>query len=213
LNGPSDHFRKIDPVHPEPDIIREAGRILKKGGMVIFPTSGLYGLGVDYNNPTAVSRLFQVKHRNPNKPVLILIHDRETLSELTDAAAIPPAAAALMDRFWPGRLTLVLPAPKTQLKTLTGETGGMGVRLCRHPVARALISEIALPITGTSANISGNAGISDISRLDPRIAGQVDLILDAGPLVGGKGSTIVDVTGQAPRIIREGVISARDIFN
>ncbi|MCK7504913.1 MAG: Sua5/YciO/YrdC/YwlC family protein [Desulfobacterales bacterium] len=112
-----------------------------------------------------------------------------------------------MQRFWPGRLTLVLDARPGLPARLTAGTGKIGIRLAAHPVARALAEAVAQPITGTSANLSGGSGCRQIAELDPRIARQVDLILDGGALKGGVGSTVVDVTGETPVVIREGEVS------
>ncbi len=200
----------VDARAPQPAAIRRAAEVIRGGGVVCFPTRCLYGLAADAFNPAAVERVFEIKQRPPQMPLLVLISRTEQLDEL--AERLPPAAQFLMQRFWPGRLTLVLDARPGLPALLTAGTGKIGVRLAAHPVARALAEALSQPITGTSANLSGGSGCRQIGELDPRIARQVDLILDAGALKGGLGSTVVDVTGAAPLIIREGEVSRLEIL-
>jgi len=126
---------------------------------------------------------------------------------------VPPVASRLIKTFWPGGLTLIFNANNTLPEALTGGTGKIGVRMPVHPVARALVSGLNGMLTGTSANISGEPGCSDVSLLDARVTEQLDLILDAGPLSGGLGSTVVDVTTPKPVIIREGSIAKTRILS
>ncbi|MCP4693412.1 MAG: threonylcarbamoyl-AMP synthase [Desulfobacterales bacterium] len=203
-------IRRIDPVRPDPAVIAEAARIIETGGIVSFPTTCLYGLGADAFNPGAVEKIFRVKQRPPDKPVLILVRDETVVEDLV--RGVPPAARRIMKRFWPGRVTLVLEARDAIPRDLTAGTGKIGVRVPRHPAARALVNAARGPVTGTSANISGQPGLSRSPTPDSPIAAGLDLILDAGALEGGKGSTIVDVTGETPRVLREGAASAGKIF-
>ncbi len=183
---------------------------MRGGRVVCFPTRCLYGLAADAFQPAAVERVFAIKERPAGQPLLVLISRIEQMAAL--AAAVPPAARLLMERIWPGRLTLVLPALPSLPAELTAGTGTIGIRLASHPVARALVEALERPITGTSANLSGKAGCRDIAALDPRIAARVDLILDAGPLKGGVGSTVVDVTGDLPKVLREGEVPKFEIL-
>jgi L-threonylcarbamoyladenylate synthase len=195
---------------PQPKLIARAMEVVRGGGVVCFPTRCLYGLGADAFNPAAVERVFEIKQRPPGLPLLVLISRPEQLEEL--AAKVTPAARLLMERFWPGRLTLVLDARPEVPPRLTAGTGRIGVRLAAHPVARALVEAFGRPLTGTSANLSGGGGCRRIAELGPRVAGQVQLILDAGDLKGGVGSTVVDVTGESPAMIREGEVSRPEIL-
>jgi L-threonylcarbamoyladenylate synthase len=201
---------RISPEIPNPDIIQEAAGIIRKGGVIAFPTRCLYGLGADAFNPDAISRIFKIKQRPTEKPILILIDDPNRLKNLV--THISEAAKAISERFWPGRVTLVFDASAKVPDTLTAGTGKIGIRLAGHPVAAALARAIQGPTTGTSANVSGNPGCHHIKDLQPAVAEQLDLILDAGPLKGGKGSTVVDVTGKIPRVLREGVVSKSEII-
>jgi L-threonylcarbamoyladenylate synthase len=116
-----------------------------------------------------------------------------------------------MDQFWPGRITLVFEAEDTVPQYLTAGTGKIGIRQPEHPVAAALVKALEGPITGTSANRSGKSGCHRVADLDPRLARKLDLILDAGSLKGGSGSTVVDVTEAIPRILREGEVKEEEI--
>ena len=203
-------IRKINSRKPEPEIIAEAAAIIKKGGVVVFPTRCLYGLGADALDPHAVEKIIKIKQRPADNPILVLIHCRRQLDSLV--ANITPKAVAIMDTFWPGRVTLVFEAGDTLSNRLTAHTGKIGVRLAGHPVASALIKQVGSPVTGTSANLSGRPGYHQIQYLDPAIAKRVDLVLDAGMLEGGVGSTVVDVTSDRPQILREGQVTFEEVL-
>ncbi len=200
---------EIDPVNPESDIIAKAGKIIQNNGVVIFPAQCLYGVAANALNTKAVEKVFQLKQRPLNKPILILIPNKNMLPDLV--TTISRSAQKLMEAFWPGNLTLVFEAKNNIPQLLTANTGKIGIRIPAHPVAKALVEYIGIPITGTSANLSGRNGCSQIDQLAPSIIDPADLILDAGLLKGGKGSTIADVTAQDINIIREGAVSTRRI--
>jgi L-threonylcarbamoyladenylate synthase len=202
-------IRKINPEKPESEIIAEAAEIIKQGGVIVFPTRCLYGLGADAMNPEAVDSVIEIKQRPQNNPILVLIHSSQQLNRLV--ARVPPAAEILMQHFWPGRVTLVFEARDTVSSRLTACTGKIGVRLVGHPAAVALVKQSGSPLTGTSANVSGRPACFKLPDLDAGIAEDVDLILDAGVLAAGIGSTVVDVTADPPRILREGQVSADKI--
>ena len=204
------NIQKINPENPEADIIQHAAAVIKKGGVVAFPTRCLYGLGADPFNPQAVDRIFKIKQRPAAKPILLLIDDPARLAPLV--SRITASAADIMKRFWPGRVTLVFEASDRVPDDLMAGTGKIGIRLAGHPVAAELARAVAAPITGTSANLSGQPGCHRIEDLPPAVIEQLDLILDAGPLQGGHGSTVVDVTGHIPRVLREGIVSKKDIL-
>jgi len=198
----------IDPFNPQPKLILKAAGLIKKGGVVLFPTRCLYGLGADAFNPKAVDKVFRIKQRPYNKPVSVLIKDTNDLHILVKH--IPSTAKCIINYFWPGQITIVFEAKNTISGNLTGDTGKIGIRMPEHPVAFSLVKEANSPITGTSANISGQAGCSAIS--DVQLAEKVDILLDAGQLKGGTGSTVIDVTTSFPTILREGSVSAKNIF-
>jgi L-threonylcarbamoyladenylate synthase len=200
----------VDPESPDHDTIGKAASLIKKGGLVVFPTSSFYGLGTWAFDAEAVGRVFRVKKRDPRKPVLILVASLADIAPLV--RSIPKAASRLTEVFWPGGLTLVFQAADPLPSNLTGHTGKIGIRLAAHPVASALVTAVGGPITGTSANLSGKGGHTAVAEIDLSVRNQVDLVLDAGRLSGGKGSTVVDVTVSPPKILREGVIDAEKIM-
>ncbi|MCP4114190.1 MAG: threonylcarbamoyl-AMP synthase [Desulfobacteraceae bacterium] len=187
-----------------------AGDVIRKGGVVIFPAKCLYGIAVDALNPEAVARVFEVKRRPRHNPILVLVNGRQDLDRLVKR--VPETAVALMDRFWPGNVTIVFEAVDDLPGVLTAHTGKIGIRMPHHPVARALVKQLGTPMTGTSANISGDRGISRVQDLAPDLVTDVDLVLDAGELKGGKGSTVVDVTGDKVRVLRVGEVAEADIL-
>lgn len=202
-------IRIIDPISPDPSGILEAADIIRNGGVVVFPTRNLYGLGADAFNPDAVARVFRIKRRPPDKPVSILVRSRMDVDRLvTD---IPAAALKLMRRFWPGRITIVFQARPEVSPVLTAGTGKIGIRVPEHPAAVALIAALDRPTTGTSANLSGMPGVHRIGDLPQAIIDSVDLVLDAGDLQIGVGSTVVDVTTDPPEMLREGEVSMQEL--
>jgi L-threonylcarbamoyladenylate synthase len=157
----------------------------------------------------AVEKVFAAKNRSERKPVSILIPERAALDLLV--ASVTAEARGLMDRFWPGQLTLVFRDAGRLPDVLTAGSGKIGIRLPWHPVARDLVLAVGEPITATSANISGQPGARDIQDLSPSVAAAADIILDAGRLESCSGSTVVDVVESPVRILREGVIASGEI--
>lgn len=199
----------VDTESPDQNTIGEAAALMKEGGLVVFPTSSFYGLGTGAFNAKAVDRVFRVKNRDPQKPVLILVASLADVATLV--RSIPQRAMRLMEAFWPGGLTLVFQAADLLPSNLTGYTGKIGIRLASHPVASALVTAMGGPITGTSANLSGKSSCTAVAEIDRYIKDQVDLVLDAGKLAGGKGSTVVDVTQDPPKVLREGAVGAEKV--
>lgn len=190
--------------------IDKAASLLRAGGIVAFPTETYYGLGVDPLNEEALTRLFQVKDRPALKPVLVLVADREQLGLL--AREISATARRLMDRFWPGPLTLVLPARPELSSHLTGGTGTVGVRLSPQPLASELLRIFGGPLTATSANRSGHVPAVTAAEVRAAFGSEVDLILDGGRTPGEKGSTLVGVSGSRITCIREGRLSFAEVL-
>ena len=201
---------KPDPLNPGDDHITGTSQIIKNGGVIVFPTQHLYGLGADALNAEAVDKVFAIKQRSYHKPLLVLIPHRKDLKNLVQH--VSATAAHIMNCFWPGAITLIFKAKDELPANLTANTDKIGIRMPQHPVALALSKTVGCPLTATSANIAGESGCSKVSDIDLRILDKVDLILDAGPLKGGIGSTVVDVTVDPPEILREGAIPAKDIF-
>jgi len=201
---------KINPREPDPGAIARAATFIARGGCVVFPTRCLYGLAADALQARAVERVFAIKERPDRSPLLVLIDHPSRVDAI--AQSVPDTARQLMTRFWPGNLTVIVPARPHLPPALTAGTQTIGIRQAGHPVAAALVRSVGGPITGTSANLSGGPGCRDIQSLDPQVANRVDLILDCGPLAGGQGSTVIDTT-QAPIVVlREGSIPAKELF-
>jgi L-threonylcarbamoyladenylate synthase len=194
----------VNPVEPEPSVMRAAAALVAAGGLVAFPTESFYGLGADALDPAAVARVFEVKGRPDDKPLLVLVDSIDMVAEL--AAAIPDGARALMARHWPGALTLVLRAAARVPSGLTGGTGTVGVRLPGHAVARGLVAAAARPVTAPSANPSAAPPPRTAAEVRGYFDGRVALILNGGATAGGAGSTVADCTVWPPRILRQGPV-------
>jgi len=177
---------------------------LRAGGLLAFPTETFYGLAVDPLQERALERLFAVKKRDRQKPILLLISRPEQLQEIV--AEIPAAYQPLMRRFWPGPLTLVFPARPQLPPLLTAADETIAVRQTSHPLARRLIDAFGFAITGTSANISGQEPVREISSLSSELAAACDMLLDGGATPGGLSSTIVGIDGGELTVRRQGTI-------
>jgi L-threonylcarbamoyladenylate synthase len=179
---------------------------LAQGGLVVYPTETFYGLGANALDPDAVKRVVALKGRDPGNPIPLILADREMLADIvTD---VPETAAKLIELFWPGPLTLVLPGRKDLPAPLLNPSGGVGLRVSSHPVATRLARELGGPITATSANPSREAPARAYAEALRYFSGVVDVILDGGALAGTRGSTVVEAAGDRLKIIREGEISA-----
>jgi len=188
--------------------IEKGVKILQKGGVIAFPTDTVYGLGADAFNSTAVERIYEIKNRPKHRQLPLLIADVERLTIL--AEPIPAIAWFLARRFWPGGLTLVL-SKTDSLPVYLASGPTMAVRVPNHPVCLALIQHLGNPITGTSANISGQPTALTAEEVGQQLGGKIDLIINGGKCPGGKESTVVDVTHEAPVILRQGIIPSYEI--
>jgi L-threonylcarbamoyladenylate synthase len=186
------------------DDLHKAVQVLKQGGVIVYPTETLYGLGVEALNDKAVQRLFLLKERPAGKPISLLIADEKMLARVVDQ--IPSLARLLMSTFWPGPLTLIFPASPILSPFLTGGTGTIGLRLSSHPLATTLVRELGRPLTTPSANPAGQPPPVRLAEAQAYFGAKVDYYLDGGILANGPGSTVVDVTGKDPVIVREGTI-------
>ncbi|HOD36859.1 MAG TPA: L-threonylcarbamoyladenylate synthase [Syntrophales bacterium] len=202
---------KINPENPEPEKISETLAILKRGGVIAFPTETFYGLGADAGNESAIRRIFEIKGRDFRNPIPLIIEKKEVLPGLVKD--IPALAETLMTRFWPGPLTLVFEASRLVHPGITAGTGKVGIRISSHPVATALAAALGGLITATSANLSGKKECSSAGDVLDQIGGRLDGVVDGGLTAGGLGSTILDVTCDPPRIFRHGAIPASRLHN
>jgi len=183
--------------------------ILREGGIVAYPTDTVYGLGACANLPLAVARVYAVKERPQSMPFPLLLAKPEQISLV--AEPVTPLAWFLVNTFLPGALTIVLPSSKSAPDAVTGGGATIAVRIPAHPVPIALIEGVGTPIVGTSANLSGQPSPLTADEVYSQLGEKVDLIIDGGRCPGGKESTVVDVTGEAPVVLREGAIPREEI--
>ena len=189
--------------------IAPAVAALKRGEVIVYPTETLYGLGADALDVAAVEKVFRLKGRNPDNPIPVLVADREMLKALV--AEVPALAEKLIASFWPGPLTLVLPARKAVSRSLLNSSGGIGVRISSEPVATGLVRALGRPLTATSANPSGLPPARTVQQAKNYFAGAIDLFIDAGKLISRTGSTVVEIRANAINIIRAGEIGKSEL--
>jgi L-threonylcarbamoyladenylate synthase len=187
----------------------EARTVLKRNGVIAVPTETFYGLAVNPFQEEALARLFALKNRAPKKPVLLLVDGPERLNQV--AREVPGLARRLMEKFWPGPLTIIFPSLPHLDRRLTGGTGTIAVRQPRQPVTCHLIAAMGFPLTGTSANRAGSRPLIRADEVAREFGDHLDLIMEAGPCPGGLPSTIVDVTNFPPRLVRAGAIAAAEL--
>ena len=192
--GPVDD-RILDPALPT----------LQEGGVIACPTETYYALAVDAFQESALHRLLQLKKRPRSKGLLVLLADLQMLDLV--AAEVPSLAQRLMAQFWPGPLTLILKARPDLPKALTGGDDTIGVRVSSHPLAQHLPQMYGRPVTGTSANLSGQAPMISASQIEQELGAQIDLILKNSPCGGGLPSTILNITCKPPLLVRAGAVS------
>jgi L-threonylcarbamoyladenylate synthase len=189
--------------------LAEAVAVLKDGGLIAYPSDTVYGLGAAASDGGAVARVFVVKGRLSDKALSLLLADVEDMAALCDH--VPAAAKLLAERFWPGPLTLVLRRTPAFQSAALGGGHNVAVRVPDHPFLREFIRALGEPITGTSANRSGRPSCRTAREVERELGEAIDLIIDGGPSRVGWESTVVDITEDAPRILREGAISRREI--
>jgi L-threonylcarbamoyladenylate synthase len=182
--------------------------ILRRGGLVAFPTDTVYGLGAGMTLPQAVARVYAVKARPPDMALPLLVASTAQISEV--ARRISPVAWRLIERFLPGALTVVRPRSEAGPPIVSGGGDTVAVRIPAHPIPIALIKGLGTPIIGTSANLSGHPSPLTAEEVYSQLGDKVDLIIDGGRCVGQE-STIVDVTGETPIILRAGAIPREEI--
>jgi L-threonylcarbamoyladenylate synthase len=181
---------------------------LRAGELVVYPTETFYAIGADASSPEALRRLFQVKQRDPDRPIALIAAD--TAMAFSVAREIPADARRLADAFWPGPLTLVLPARDEVAQELVGAEG-VGVRVSPHPIARALSAGIGRPITATSANLSGKAPAATLADARAAFRAKVKVYLEGGKLMASAPSTVVAVGHHGWKLVRVGAISASQV--
>jgi L-threonylcarbamoyladenylate synthase len=189
--------------------LKEAAAIIHAGGLVAFPTETYYGLAADPFNEKALRRLFAAKKRPVHKAILLLVANRRQLLQLVQQ--VPAVYEKLMERFWPGPLTLIFQAKPHLPALLTAGTGTVGLRMSSHPLATRLIQEVGGPITATSANITNMPAVNSVDGVLWQLACVIEGVLDGGETPGVGSSTIVNVHNGEAETVREGVLSSSAI--
>lgn len=201
---------QINPKVPDPKLIDKAADYILKGEVVAHPTETIYGLAADVFNRKAVKKIYDLKARDYGLPIAILVSNMLMLRELV--TQVPERAEALMRRFWPGPLTILFQVNDSFPKSLVTNTGKVGVRISSHPIASALASRVGKPLTTTSANRSGFPPSLHIKHLQKYFGNRIPCMIDGGECEPTRGSTVVDVTEETMRIIREGTIPAEEVI-
>jgi L-threonylcarbamoyladenylate synthase len=195
---------RVDPDDPDPAVIGDAADAVRHGGVVAYPTDTFYGLAVDPRREDAVGRLFELKGRAGSAAIPLIASDmRQALA----VGTFGPAALALARAFWPGPLTIVVPAAEGLSRLLSGERATLGVRVPAHAVARALAGTLGAPITATSANLSGQAPSRSAREVIAAFGDRLDLVLDGGDAPGGPPSTLVELVHGRAILHRNGAIA------
>ena len=190
--------------------IEQAVKLLKAGGVVVFPTDTLYGLGADVFSIAALERLFSIKGRPAALALPVLVN---STAQVEMVARFTSIGSRLAEQFWPGPLSLVLPRQGHLPDLVTGGRDTVAVRMPDHQVPLALAGQLHGPVTGTSANLSGGPDSYSLDALEEQLGGKVDYIMRSGPPPQGTASTVVDVTGDSPQLIREGAISLKRVLS
>lgn len=193
---------KISPLYPEPERIEEAAELLRKGALVAFPTETVYGLGANFHDKKAIEKLYKVKKRPKNKPLTVHIANIEDLRSFI--GDLPRSGRRLVNKFWPGPLTLILNSKKGKK---------IGFRMPANRIAQELISMAGVPVVAPSANISGKPPPTTAEGVLDDLDGQIDMVVDGGPAHIGTESTVLDLTGSAPKVLRKGAIDPEIILN
>ena len=190
---------KVDANSPDEGVMRFAATLLRDGGLVAFPTETVYGIAANFLDKSAIAKLYRVKRRPPDKPFTIHISTVDMVDRMRCEIGEP--ARQLIEKFWPGPLTIILNSKK----------GKLGFRMPKSTVAKTLISESGVPVAAPSANLSGGVPPTEACEIPGELDGEIDLILDGGKTEYGKESTVVDATCLPFKVLREGAISKDEI--
>jgi L-threonylcarbamoyladenylate synthase len=199
----------VNPMQPRPDRVAAAVECLAAGQIASLPTETFYGLAADSANPEALRKVNRLKQKEADSPIMLLMSERTQVSAVADT--VPEQFDQLAQMFWPGPLTLVIPAAPSLPREVSGGRGSVAVRVPGLAFPRLLARELGRPISGVSANLHGQRPCreaADVAAIFPR---GVDVILDGGPTQGGRPSTILDLTGDRPTIVREGILPASSL--
>jgi len=195
---------RISPTEADAELLREAAAALRDHAVAAYPTETFYALGAAAFSRRAVARIYRLKGRSAGKALSVVVSDLDMVKEI--ATPLPEIFVALAGEFWPGPLTLVLPAAPAVPEFLAGPGRTIAVRVPPLAWLRSLVREVGEPLTATSANLAGEPELSDPAAVTAAFRGRIELVVDAGPSPGGLPSTIVDLASAGPRILREGRI-------
>ena len=200
---------KIDSNNIDKELIAQAAEVIRSGGLVVFPTETVYGLGADTFNPEAVAKIYQAKNRPADNPLISHISAMEQVYDL--AAEVPEAAVKVMEHFWGGPLTIILKRKAGVPAAVSAGLDTVSIRFPSHSIAYELIRQSGTPIAAPSANLSGSPSPTAARHAIDDMMGRVDMIIDGGDSLIGVESTVVDMTGELPVILRPGAVTAEDI--
>jgi len=200
---------KVDPHRPEPDKIRVAAEVLKKGGLVAFPTETVYGLGANALDEKAVLRIFDAKNRPADNPIIVHVANRDDIYVL--AEHVPQVAEKLIDEFWPGPLTLLFVKSDAVPNAVTAGLATVAVRMPSHAVAHALISEAGVPVAAPSANLAGRPSPTSAKHVMDDLSGRIEVLIDGGEIGYGVESTVLDLTTDPPTVLRPGPVTVEEL--
>jgi L-threonylcarbamoyladenylate synthase len=200
---------KLDPASPDIEVIERAASVIRNGGLVAFPTETVYGLGADAMNDQAIERIFLAKGRPSNNPLIVHVSDREMLARV--AEKVSKNTEKLIDKFWPGPLTLVLKRRAEVVSAVSAGLDTVAVRMPQGRIALELISRSQTPIAAPSANLSGKPSPTEASHVERDLSGRIDMIIDGGQTRIGIESTVLDMTSEPPMILRPGWITREQI--
>jgi L-threonylcarbamoyladenylate synthase len=200
---------KVNPKKPHLPKIKEAAKLIRRGKLVAFPTETVYGLGANALNSAAVKKIFEAKGRPVDNPLIIHIYNKDDVLFL--AKDVPKIAQRLGDMFWPGPLTIVLKKSEIVPKVVTGGLDTVAIRMPENRIAQLLIKEAGVPIAAPSANLAGSPSPTTAKHVFEDLAGKVDLIMDGDKTKIGIESTVIDVTGKTPLLLRPGGVTLEQL--
>ena len=201
---------KVNPQNPELPALKMASEVIRGGGIIIFPTDTIYGLGCNAFHRPALEAVFQLKSRPVHKPLPVLVNGSTQLDDLI-SGPLSPLAKNLIRKFWPGALTLILPAGRQVPDMVTGGTHTVGVRMPDCALILDLITLTQVPLIATSVNVSGCPASGRVDKIITEWASRADLILDGGDAETSSASTVLDLTVHPPKIMREEAIGSRQL--
>lgn len=200
---------RVNSEEPESEKIRIAAEVIRKGGLVAFPTETVYGLGADALNESAVKKIYLAKNRPMDNPIIVHVAEKSEVYKL--AKKVPEIAEKLMNTFWPGPLTIVLEASEIVPKITSGGLKTVAIRMPKHKVALELIRLSETPIAAPSANLAGKPSPTSAEHVIRDLYGRIDVIIDAGSTAVGLESTVLDLTTDIPQILRPGGVTYEDL--